>query len=760
MISYFTKVSSTADDLTWDRLQHLLDSPKVAMIINAIRAESDHDKRGALKRELPAVTWQSHFPIGTRRKDVNANPTGFFMMDIDHVSKPIDLWNICRAKLDLQTVLIAHITPSGEGLRIVMKNFPQFTSIADNQKHLANLLQLKEYDAACKDFARLSYLCRRADVLYLNNDLFTKDTEIFIKNDKYQDTNATDSIPSNELFSNGGCPQVAAPTSHSGSDGDVHPAGATELLIYNGKIPYEIITKALVSFLGGEPQKGTRNTFLYKLARQLRYIVDFNPLLLSKILPSFGLPQTEVESVAQSACKSKRSEKLPYALYTVLNHLDNPEESDEEDEEEEKATEVKLPPLPPIFKEFVRIAPDDFKVPSIVALLPVMGTLMSRLRAKYIDGEVHAPNFSAVIEAPQASGKSFARRIVKYCMKQVEYMDSVARLAEQQYLSELRKARNSKKQPEEPTAIIREIPASVSIAKLLKRLSNAKGLHLFTFLEELDTLTKSNKAGAWSQKTDIYRNAFDNADYGQEYMSDVSYSGVYPVYYNMLTCGTPAAVDRFYSDPEDGLVSRVIFCQLPSQFGAKIPIFKELKKKEVALIEEWCNKCNDELCCTPEQEVVPEHHIFLGYLNEAISKWLEEQRLLSIQEVSISRNIFYRRAAVIGFRAGMLAHYLYGEKNSLQIRKKVVKFSLFVANYVLDALLDKFDSKLEAAYTNKKREVHVNLYSQLPDNFDRNEVAVMANKFKVGTSVKQIIWSWKANNYIEETEHYKYKKVA
>ena len=759
MISYFKKISSTADDLTWDRLQQLLDSPKVAMIINAIRAESDHDKRGALKKELPAVTWQSHFTVGSRRKDVNADPTGLFMLDVDHVSKPIDLWDICKTKLDLQTVLIAHITPSGEGLRIVMKNFPQFTTIADNQRHLANLLQLKEYDAACKDFARLSYLCRRADVLYLNNDLFTKDTEIFIKNDKYQDSNATDSIANNELFSNGGSPQVATPAGNSGTDGDVHPNG-TELLMYKGTIPYDRITKALVNFLGGEPQEGTRNTFLYKLARQLRYIVDFNPLLLTKILPSFGLPQTEVESVAQSACKSMRSEKIPYALFTVLNHLEDPDESEEVDDEEEKATEEELPPLPPIFKEFVRIAPHDFKIPTIVALLPVMGTLMSRLRAKYIDGETHAPNFMVVIEAPQASGKSFARRIVKTCMKQVEYMDAVARLAEQQYLKELKKSRNSTKQPEEPVAIIREIPASVSIAKLLKRLANAKGLHLFTYLEELDTLTKSNKAGAWSQKTDIYRNAFDNADYGQEYMSDMSYSGVFPVFYNMLTCGTPAAVDRFYNDPEDGLVSRVIFCELPSQFGAKIPIFKSLKKREIALIEEWCNKCNDELCCTPEQEVVPEHHINMGYLNDAIEGWLEKQRLLSIKEVSISRNIFYRRSAVIGFRAGMMAYYLYEERNSFQIKKKVIDFSLFIANYVLNALLDKFDSKLEAAYTKKKREVHVNLYSQLPDEFDRNEVILMIDKFKISTPIKQIIYSWKANNYIEETEHYKYKKIS
>lgn len=762
MISYFRKVSSTAEDLSWGQLQQLLDSRQVFDTVELIRKEDDHDKRGELKRRLPAVTWQSHFAQGAARKDINAHPTGFFMLDIDHVDKPLALWDKCKEKLILKQVLIAHITPSGKGLRIVMKNFPQFTTIADNQQHLADLLGLKEYDAACKDFARLSYLCRRADVLYLNQELFVNNTEIFIKNDKLtENSTAFNHVADAQLFGNKQQSAVAPAAGNRGADGDVRTDGTTELLMYNGKIPYKTIVRDLVKILGGEPMEGTRNTFLYKLARQLRYIVDFNPLILTKILPSFGLPQSEVESVAQSACKSARSEKIPYALYTILKHLDDQEEDEEDDEEnsEDQATEVDLPPLPPVFRQFVRIAPDDFKVPTVMALLPVMGSLMSRLRADYIDGETHAPNFSTVIEAPQASGKSFARRIVKMCMEQVVYMDAIARVAEQNYLMQLKKARNSKQQPEEPTAIIRMVPASISIAKLLKRLSNAKGLHLFTFLEELDTLTKSNRAGAWSQKTDIYRNAFDNSDYGQEYMSENSYSGVFPVFYNMLVLGTPAAVDRFYKDPEDGLVSRVVFCEIPSQFGAKIPVYKKLTKREHRIIEEYCTRCNDNLCCTPEQEVVPEQHLNMGYLNDAVSEWLEQQRLLSIQEVSMSRNIFYRRSAVIGFRAGMMAHYLYG-KTTANTKKKVISFSIFIAEYVLNALLDKFGEGLENTYKKKKRVVQVNLFKQLPDEFDRNTVVSLVNKYNIGTTVKHIIWGWKTNKYIEEIEHYKYKKIS
>lgn len=757
MISYFQTVSSKAKQLTWIQLQTFLDSLSIADLLKQIRLTEDHDKRGQLKRRLPAVTWQSYFAEGSSRSNSNAQPSGFFMLDIDHVEKPLELWDKIKGQLDFKRLLIVHITPSGRGMRIVHENIPFYPTIEENQKALASKLGI-EYDAACKDFARLSYLCTRGDVLYINEELFMKGPEkILLKNEAYQNNQRSIATAGsdNDLFANTeGASNGNSASANGANDGTVRTP-----LIYKENLTYETIVKELVIAMGGEPHEGSRNTFLYRLARKIRYIVDFNPLKLAKVVPTFGLPQNEVESVCQSACKSARSEKIPYDLYMILKRFETNEQDLEDLDEEEDSKNVVLPPLPPIFKQFCRIAPDDFKIPTIFALLPVLGTLASRLRAVYLDGERHAPNFTTVIEAPQASGKSFARRIVKICLEQVEYMDNISRIAEQQYLMQLKRSKNSKNQPEEPTAIIRLIPASVSIAKLLKRLNNSKGLHLFSFLEELDTLTKSNKAGAWSQKTDIYRNAFDNADYGQEYMSENSFSGIFPVFYNMLSCGTPAAVQRFYKDPEDGLISRVIFCQLPSQFGAKMPVFKKLTSFEMKMIQNTCARMNDELCCTAEQEVVPEHLVDVDYLCRAFDRWNEHQRLESIREVSTARNVFYRRSAVIGFRAGALAHYLFGEKQDRQTRKDVIRFALFIAEYVLNALLSKYGQSLEKSIAGKEKEVQVDLFKQLPDKFERNDVIAAAKKFQVATPVKIIIYNWKKYKYIKETQKFKYMKT-
>ena len=738
--------------------------PQIKELIAKIRNTEDKDARGELKRQLPAISWQSHFPKGGRRLNATAEPTGFFMLDIDHVEEPRKLWEEISKKIDTNKhlhILIVHVTPSGKGLRIVCENLYNessfFWSIENNQKAIANYLGV-EYDSACKDLARCSFMCQEEDILFFNPTLFIEGPkEICIKNENYQGNTRAGNPGSSDrdIFSGNG---VSVPGSSSSSD-DTDSDSVSRELIYKDNLTYATIVKELVIAMGGEPAEGGRNTFLYRLARKMRYIVDFNPLKLAKILPAFGLPQSEVEQVAQSACKSARSEKIPYDLYMILKRFETHSEDLEDVDDSEEEERPDLPPLPPVFKQFCRIAPDDFKVPSIFALLPVLGTLASRLRAIYLDGDKHAPNFTTVIEAPQASGKSFARRIVKTCMEQVEYMDSISRVAEQQYNMQLKKARNSKNQPEEPTAIIRIIPASVSIAKLLKRLNNSKGLHLFSFLEELDTLTKSNKAGAWSQKTDIYRNAFDNADYGQEYMSENSFSGIFPVYYNMLTCGTPAAVSRFYKDPEDGLISRIIFCQLPSQFGAKMPVFKKLSTFEKNMIQNTCARLNDNLCCTAEQEVVPEHIVDVAYLNKAIDRWNEHQRLESIREVSTARNVFYRRSAVIGFRAGFLAHYLYGEKTDRETKKNVIRFALFVANFVLNSLLVKFGNTLEKSISGKPREIQVDLFKQLPDQFERNDLIAAVKKFQIATPVKMIVFNWKKYNYIKEIGKFKYMKI-
>ena len=209
-------------------------------------------------------------------------------------------------------------------------------------------------------------------------------------------------------------------------------------LLFRG-IPFKDIISEVVERTGGAPVTGERNTRLYEIARILRYTVDFDAQKLAQILPSFGLPQSEVAQVAQSAVKSNRAERMPDTLYNIIREFEDFNENENENgnengnDNENRNGKLRGLLLPPVFKDFADTAPNDFKVPVIVSLLPVLGTLASTARAKYLDGTYHSPSFISVVVAPQASGKSFARRLVNSCLAPLEAEDMKARLDEQAY---------------------------------------------------------------------------------------------------------------------------------------------------------------------------------------------------------------------------------------------------------------------------------------------------------------------------------------
>lgn len=80
--------------------------------------------------------------------------------------------------------------------------------------------------------------------------------------------------------------------------------------------------------------------------------------------------------------------------------------------------------------------------------------------------------------------------------------------------------------------------------------------------------------------TAALRCTFDNSEFGQQYFSENSFSGVVDMYLNTLFCGTPAAVQRFYPNDEDGLMSRTLFVALPDQYGKPLPLWGKFTKRE------------------------------------------------------------------------------------------------------------------------------------------------------------------------------------
>ena len=731
--SIFNSVKSSKGEIcTQEKFNEVCASPLVRSLCETIANEPDHEKQQELKKQLPIITFQAFFD--GPRKNSNAHPSGCFMLDVDGVENPDELWNRIASRCEELNILLAHKTPSGRGLRLVCKCRKEFISIDECQQWLAKKIGV-EHDPACKDKARASYVVPLEYIYYVDNRLFTEEPDV---------TYDVDSVGAKE--------EVRGKKEEGREEGNRTFKG----------IPLADICHEWLLQTGGEPEEGERNDRLRHLALRLRHITDFNEQTMLAVMPNYGLSEEEMKSLIHSACVAQRTSR-PRDLQPVLDKL--MQQSQLEDEEDDFTDEDMVSlneqinnldfTLPPLIKQIASTAPDDFVAACVLCQLPMLGTLASKLRAQYLDGKMHSPSFNVSLEAPQASGKSFMTRIADILMTPVRVRDEEERQKEQAYtekVSELKVTNvkvTAKNRDEllgqKPKGIIRYVPATISITKLLQRLDNARGLHLFALAEEIDTVTKAFKRG-FTSYGDLLRVAFDNGLYGQDYASTESFSGLVTVYYNTLFSGTPKAMRRFYPDVEDGLVSRVCFVMLPDQFGKPMPVWGELKEKDHEEVMRQLERLDQ--VSIVDNTVQPDHVMNLGFLNRDLKRWLTEQQEEAVRTNDRTRDVFCRRSAVVGFRAGMLAWFLYGEKNTHLNRKRTCAFARWVANQMLTQHLLRFEIDGTSSNVNRWEDI----FEQLPEEFSRDEVQQLLKANGVGTSLRMVLHKWRLLGCIKTTE--------
>lgn len=761
LITYFNSVKESKDGHILDAstFWQITQDPRLLNIVKAIREALDNStpetekavksKIAALKKQLPVVCWQASFKDSCR-KDASAVPSGLFMLDIDHTTKETMLAMILKAKCMVADKGIVYIGETPKyGVRIVAKCYADCSSIAECQAKLFDALDVpdNERDTSCIDWARCSFMMPEKLIHFIDaNTIFFKDAEVVYENRIGEQNVRRESTKT-----------ATAEKKEIKHTNDTQ----TE---YKG-IPLKQIGEEWLRRNGGIPEEGNRNTQLFKLAIRLRYICDFNPNVLLNNIDSYGLDETEMRAIIHSAINFARQAKIPQDLLSVINllHLQSklaPQEKSEEITDINDTT--RIPALPPIFKEWYDAAPDDFKVPSIIIQLPILGALGSRLRAEYLDGNLHSPSFQVSLEAPQASGKSFMRKIIDYDLELMKEHDEIEREKEREYKEKVQqlKLTNTKlsaKDKEEllgdkPYPLIRYCPATMSITQLLIRMNNAKGLHLFAMAEEIDTVYKAFKRG-FSSFSDALRCSFDNAEYGQDYASDTSFSGIVKLYYNVLYSGTPKAMRRFYPDVEDGLVSRVFFCTLPDQFGKPHPHWTPFTEEQQHDIQLGLVRLNE--ITLQNEDVQPAHILQLDWLAKDMENWVIAQQKEAVITNDRTRDTFCRRAAVVGFRAGMLAWFLWGETPT---RKKSVKsFSRWIANLMLKQHLTRFNIVADT----KNTLPYPDVFEVMKDDFSANDVSKALASLGLASPARQVIYKWMAAGLIRKAKGNKfcYNKV-
>ena len=755
----------------WSSIEAAMKQPNIQDICDQIKLldGQDPDELARLKKQLPIITPHAcRFEGDGKRKSANAVPSGLVMLDIDHIDNPRDFFsvhifphlgkNVLERPGELigaqvvedkvvdvvdnnaPCIYFVAITPSGHGLRIIAERNPG-ESIPDAQRRLSNLFCLTEYDAVTHDLSRASYLMPWSYVLYCEPSGLN-----------FEDEAQMQSVTAACSASAGG------PADNSSRPGELIGAEVVETscpsccndnLVFRG-VPYEAIIRELISLLGGTPEVGERNQFYFTLVRYIRYICDFNAERCVAVLPDFSLSYQERLSTAQSSINRPRKSYMPEMLERAITTASLASDLPSTGEADLQHSDLTLPPLPRVLELICRRLPADFRPAMVIASLPILGALATRVRFQYLDKQEHSFSFMSCITAPAATGKSFIRKPVNLLLTPIDLQDEIERKKEEEYKDALRAAKNSKMQPTNPRACPRNNGINVSIAKLLQLLSYSDGKHLIGIGEEIDTLVKSERAGVWSQKSDIYRLGFDNAKYGQNYMSDNSFSANVPVYYNLLLTGTPGGMYRFFKDVEDGLVTRFCFAQLPDMFGADIPAFENYtaaEEREIIEIATRLDQADGYLSCI--------------HIGNRIRRWLNEKREIAIRDESRATDTLRKRSAVIGYRAGMLAFLLNNQKYD----KAVGEFATWVAEYIFQNQMQLFGQKFEeiaqaAIKEGEKRGKVTSLLSELPMKFTRNELIALRARHGQSTAVKMIISRWVKAGFIAQEGNNEYRKTS
>lgn len=534
--------------------------------------------KAELKKQLPIITPHAMFKSG-RRLNSDAEASGLSMYDIDHISDPRGFYEqrIAGREKEL-AIVMAHVTPSTEGLRLLFI-VPQGMTLAEAQQWMSKQLDDDDYDGCVKDLARCSFLVPRSYVVYLDVERLFGKTLASSSNDPHPSSNLRSegvqecrSVDNSILRSSGVHP---TPPPLEGS-GEVHPSSLISHPSSDFKgIPYKDIIAEWFRRTGGEPQKGERNDRLHRLAAHLRYITDNNEQQLLGIMPSYGLSDEEMRGLIHSACQG-RFYSMPKLLAEIIKSLSAKE--NEMAAEQEKDVPPAMPKrLPPLIKLLTQNTPEIYKAAVAHAVFPSLGAHLYKTRFRYIDNVEHEATLMNCLMAGTGAGKDCISEPINRIMADIRRRDDENLAREKAWKQSVNSKGANKDKAQRPEGlVIQEIDPDVTNAAFVQRMADADGHFLYVKLNEIDQFDALKGNGRGNHQFQIMCLAFDTNDrYGQTRIGTQSVTEKVSIRFNWNASTTVSKGQRyFHSVLTDGPISRINFCTIPKrEIGADMPVY-------------------------------------------------------------------------------------------------------------------------------------------------------------------------------------------
>ena len=811
----------------YDKVLKPCDAQRFSIIINSQETEKHIlGHRGGdakAKSKLPALTYmgvldsekyrkyldqckeQGTKPQGSRRAEFMC-PTGLLMLDFDHVKgrsplpappeggepqpslpiidSPVKLWEYIQEKYSAMSssspsggvegasvLALAHITPSGDGLRVVVKR-PVGKTIEQAQYEWCQAMEFDKVgikcDDVCKDISRLSFAPMKSEVLYYNPSLL------------FGELPDAGDYPDGSLW--GGEPLRAAlgtppsqsdtPSINRGGVGEAptHPEGmqptncpsvyrgtSTECRgsskqsaeqnfpdNYNG-ISYDELIKRLEEQLGGRPEHGARNSFIFSMACNLRYICNDDAAWVASILPTYGEDPQKHRATIQSAVNRPMSREMPETLKRALRIAALLSEPSENSDKRKNAPPALPATLPPLMDLLTSRSPEKMRAAVAMSVFPALGAHLQGVKLTYWDGRDYEPTFMQVLAAEMSVGKSAVNLPIDYIIADIEARDEVARRKEGEWKERCATLKTTEDKPTRPKGLaVQVLSADMTNAAFVQRLADAEGKFLYTQMDEielLDSLKTNTRGGAVSA---ILRLAFDCGKYGQERVASNAINAKVRVRWNWNASTTIQRVRKYFAHSiADGTLSRLAFATIikdDDDWGEQRPKFAAYGQPFADALAPYIDRlttCTGTLHCP-----------------EAVA-WAEQ---MCDEQIAYAREMDDRTYAQYSYRSVLMGFYramvLY-IAGGMRWTDEIARFAAWSVRYDMWCKMRFFRDMMHKDMEGERTAVQrgpASLLALLPHEFTREQVREVRMAQGMQPNPKNMLAQWVHRGFVRHDE--------
>ena len=714
-----------------------------------IEAETDKERRNALKANLPIKIPNAWMDDGAARNNKNAHPNGTMTLDFDGLDeKPRDLWERIKDKVMALNPIEVEISASGKGMHIWVL-VPQGLTLKESIPFYAKRLGLEKFaDKAVSDPARAIYIVPERNTLYRDWDALFGDKMLEAP------------VPTAEEIAEIRGRKALQSPAEPGPVLQKPQAKRSFPTSYQG-IPFSEIVKELLRLNPaitlnekGEPVEGCRHSAEVFATQQAKTLTDGNVEWLQQIIPNWeGDEKAWLQAISSAQSYEVKYESSNLLKQAIANLKDRQKQETKGTTDWRYADEEpRLPKyLPRLAKLLVERVP-EVTWPSVInAAFSALATHTFGVWFRTIAGEKLELNMLTATLAETSNGKSASYKVNEVIMQSIAKADDEALAKEEEWKSKASRKSANTEGEKRPESLIRTCMSTMSDAVLMRRLLIALingGMFLYSFYDEIKDLLDLSKSKRKIKA--IMCAAFESKMYGKETDGKDFLSARAPMRFNTHFNGVPSDVKAWCADGlTDGYVNRISFAHIKRDRSQKFVYgdFDEMYAQKLEPSLKNLREKKGEIVCPEALEVARR-------LQKETEQYVDETEDYQFESLS-------RRALIIAHRKALILYVADGCRWS----KELAKFMRWSFMYDMWVKMHYFGKDLAEAQKKEVVSTHsgpVNQLQSLPNTFTFEDYrsfrrANGLNDSKGATDAT--LRTWKCRKHVKQNPDGTYSKL-